>query len=485
MSYVCDQDFHLSLADQNNVRTHVQKLHIFPFPDGAQAEDAIHALSAGLRVTLMKFPFLAGRLGPEDPETGKLSLRFPGEISDEVMAVIFHSKILYDYPFTYEALKTRGFPMLACKGEWFCPDILRKTSGIPPLAEGLTDFKGNSIPALSVQATFIPGGLVLSVYGHHSIMDGMGTAMFMRYFADGVNPRKNELLLSREALPDQSAMREKVDARAQPSHTTKFGAYTTEKYDYPKTLDDQAPCSVKLFVIPASRLHGYRDELQKAGVQTMTPITIFNVLSALIWTHITRARAEDLEKIRQSSTRAGIAVNWRKRQEPALDDHYMGNMAHFAVASRDISELVTEKHVTNETIIPVVQEINRGISEIKPEWTQQLLNYLASIEPIVDTECALGFHRGPDIYITSWLHMGADFEWGIPGTSSSKPGFIRRAHCGNGSDGGIIIMPRSREVVDGQEAPYEVMVRLATCHMEKLINEEAGLATRWAEKVLD
>jgi hypothetical protein len=42
-------------------------------------------------------------------------------------------------------------------------------------------------------------------------------------------------------------------------------------------------------------------------------------------------------------TRVGIAVNWRQRQEPALDDSYMGNMAHFAVAEKSIGRLVSEK----------------------------------------------------------------------------------------------------------------------------------------------
>ena len=141
--------------------------------------------------------------------------------------------------------------------------------------------------------------------------------------------------------------------------------------------------------------------------------------------------------------------------------------------------------VTDQTIIPVVQAVNDGISNVNNEWVQQLLNFQASNTPIVDTECALGFRFGPDMYITSWMHMGADIEWNIPGTSSSTPEFIRRVHSGPASDGGLLIMPRSRKVVDGKEAPYEVMVRLATKHMDKLINEEEGLATRWAEKVLD
>lgn len=47
-----------------------------------------------------------------------------------------------------------------------------------------------------------------------------------------------------------------------------------------------------------------------------------------------------------------------------------------------------------------------------------------------------------------------------------------------------MILPRRRAVVDGEEAPYELLVRLATEDMERLEAEPGGLRS-WAERVVE
>jgi hypothetical protein len=118
---------------------------------------------------------------------------------------------------------------------------------------------------------------------------------------------------------------------------------------------------------------------------------------------------------------------------------------------------------------------------------QRHLGFFKSIEEITDNECALAFRFGFDIYLSSWMNFGADIKWGIPGTDlnarslQGRPEIIRRTY--GPSDGGIQIMPRSCELMDGK-APYEVMVRLATVDMETLLNEKGGLAS-WAERIVE
>ena len=56
--------------------------------------------------------------------------------------------------------------------------------------------------------------------------------------------------------------------------------------------------------------------------------------------------------------------------------------------------------------------------------------------------------------------------------TAARSEFVRRAH--SPSDGGVIIYPRRREIVDGLEAPYEVLVRLASEDMVRLLGEENG-----------
>lgn len=144
--------------------------------------------------------------------------------------------------------------------------------------------------------------------------------------------------------------------------------------------------------------------------------------------------------------------------------------------------------VTKKTIVRVIQEIQRTISKVNNDWAENHMAFMQSIKHIKDTECALGFRFGWDIYITSWLNFGADLQWNIPGTDLNKDSlngradFIRRAYLP--SDGGIMVMPRRRSKVNGVEAPYEVIVRLAEVDMNALLNEEGGLRD-WAQNVIE
>jgi BAHD acyltransferase len=55
--------------------------------------------------------------------------------------------------------------------------------------------------------------------------------------------------------------------------------------------------------------------------------------------------------------------------------------------------------------------------------------------------------------------MGADREWCIPGTVNAQPAAIRRAAWV--SEGGIVVLPRKRDIEGRKPAAYEVLVSLA------------------------
>jgi len=85
------------------------------------------------------------------------------------------------------------------------------------------------------------------------------------------------------------------------------------------------------------------------------------------------------------------------------------------------------------------------------------------------------------------MNFSADLQWNIPGTDLNKHSldgraeFIRRWH--NASDGGMMIMPRRRTLVNGKEAPYEILIRLAAVDLETLKKEEGGLYD-WCERIV-
>jgi len=201
---------HLSIVDQRTPRVYTyaayrrdiksfedvglflysrQTLLIFPFPDGNQAEHAILALTDGLRKTLKKFPFLAGTLSLDDDGSGKLTLAYPSEVPDLQKSCLFGSKFIPsdEFSYTYEQLKADGMPSDVFTPGLFRPDDLLNYRGITPNGEGMVDFERSSAPVFRSQASFIPGGLVLFMCFHHTVMDCSGISNFWTYLAKEIS----------------------------------------------------------------------------------------------------------------------------------------------------------------------------------------------------------------------------------------------------------------------------------------------------------
>ncbi|CAI9634526.1 unnamed protein product [Alternaria burnsii] len=508
------KSFHLSCLDQNVVRVYIQTLCIFPFPDLNDAETAIQALGAGLRLTLNKFPFLAGTLTLADRKAGKLTLNYPTDITSEQLNRVFRSKqIPYhetDFPHTYEQLKRDGMPPSALRSAMFVPEDLAKYAGIPRDGEGKVDFDKSDAPAMRTQAFFIPGGLVLSMYMHHSVSDFSGVTLFWQTFSENVSKISKQQLFEEHkiigtTLPyivklplntadtgsvadEQSLMRKAVDEQVTPP-LGNGGAdcYCDGPPQYLQTLPKETECTQRLFVIPASRVREYREKLRTHFPED-TPPTMCNVLAALVWTHVTRARAGRLTRYGLAETSIGIATDLRRRQHPPVPADYMGNMALFSRGTMKVSDLTAENRVTKATIVNVINTIKSTILDVDDKWVNRHLTFFKSIEEITDTEVALALTFGSDIYISSWLNFGADLSWGIPGTDLDKdslagrPEFIRRSY-GPG-DGGMIFLPRRRQLVHEEEAPFEILVRLADEDMTRVLNEESGLSC-WADAIIE
>ncbi|KAF1849789.1 trichothecene 3-O-acetyltransferas-like protein [Cucurbitaria berberidis CBS 394.84] len=487
------KSFHLSFVDQNVVRVYTQTLSVFPFPDHNEAEAAIQALGDGLRLTLQRFPFLAGTLSLSDRAAGTLSLQYPAEVSNEEMSNIFRSKQIpfheESFPHTYEQLKRDGMPPSAFKSAMFVPEDFANYPGIPPSGEGKVDFGRSDAPVMRVQAYFIPGGLVLSMYTHHTVLDFSGVATFWRAFCS--NHHRSLLIrpASTSVAEEQSSLRLAIDEQgsSDPHKRSAADCYCDGTYSYPKTLPKDTSCTQRLFVISAARIREYRDQLRPYFPKN-TPPTQCNVLAALVWTHVTRARAARLTNSGYTETNIGIATDLRRRQHPPVPATYMGNMALFSKGTLDIADLTAEDRVTQDTILHVIRKIKDTILAVNDDWITRHLTFFKSIKQITDTECALALSFGSDIYITSWLNFGADLHWGIPGTDLDKnslagrPEFIRRSY-GPG-DGGMIFLPRRIQPAKDVEAPFEVLVRLAEEDMDRLLNEEGGLKS-WADAVIE
>jgi hypothetical protein len=139
-----------------------------------------------------------------------------------------------------------------------------------------------------------------------------------------------------------SLMRKAVDEQITPQRGEgSADCYCDGPPQYLKTLPKETKCTQRLFVIPASRVREYREVL-RAYFPEDTPPTMCNVLAALVWTHVTRARAGRLIKCGLTETSVGIATDLRRRQHPPVTTDYMGNMALFSRGTMNVSDLTSE-----------------------------------------------------------------------------------------------------------------------------------------------
>jgi hypothetical protein len=78
-------------------------------------------------------------------------------------------------------------PSSAFHAAMFVPDDFKDFPGIPEFGEGQVDFTQSDAPAMRLQACFIPGGLVLSMYIHHTVLDCSGVTTFWTAFSVNVS----------------------------------------------------------------------------------------------------------------------------------------------------------------------------------------------------------------------------------------------------------------------------------------------------------
>lgn len=140
----------------------------------------------------------------------------------------------------------------------------------------------------------------------------------------------------------QSQLRQVIDRHIVPQRLGSHAdCYCDGPPKYHKTLSTETTCTQRLFVIPVARIRQYRDRLRPYFPPEHAP-TMFNVLAALVWTHITRARGDRLLQHGLKETSLGITTDLRKRQSPRVPVDYMGNMALFSKGTFNVSDMLSE-----------------------------------------------------------------------------------------------------------------------------------------------
>jgi hypothetical protein len=441
-----------------------------------------------------------------DPGSGRLKLWYPKySDADEESKRIFNSSftLATDPDFSYKSLEDAHFDPSLFAAELFCPTLLQNHPGLEdgdPYATSRTTFaKGIALPVMAAQVAFIPDGLVLSVWTHHSVADGTGAQRVCEVWSQKVREgrreteavhismpeilvtmggssshgithtgitEKEDTALAFDMLARSSTPEPNLDASTSPTDTVALHDPT----DTVALHDPTYSVSAALFRFDHNTITSLRTQL---STTTNTRISPFRALAAMLWAHIIQLRSPKLHSHGITASSLAVVVDLRPRLgAPFTNPDYIGNCVLSAKPQHSLPSPLTSipatQSLTAQDISPLATSIFDALQSFtSPAITSRLTTLISSTVSPPITDCqALQFTNGQDLYITDWRRVGMDNECDIPGTSSSRPTAIRRA-CWKG-EGGIILLPRRK---DGDDE-WEVMVSLEE---EELRALEKGL----------
>jgi hypothetical protein len=343
--------------------------------DLPDAQDSIvQDLQDGLANTIEEMPFIAAHVVPDNKERGTIQL----EIGDDA-GVWFHVKELPELDF--EALEKRQF----------APAALSVTNLMPEPRQHDWDRS----PVLTIQATFITGGLLVVTVtfirsnhhffliapqvfnSHHSVMDGRGMSIFGKTWGKNVSAVSQGRLVP-EALKPESLDRThafgngsccmqlsefpnyRISKRGLRSSRQRelLDAILAGDLSHP-ALQVLQQLHLSYWNIPQAALQAIK-QAARPSVANAPVLTDSAIISALLWRHVTRARKLSSQGV--ESTCLVNVVNVCRRLEPPLPLDYPGNaLAHAKT---------TAKSADVEAGMPLY-ELAKQVSESIDWWTSE------------------------------------------------------------------------------------------------------------------
>ncbi|RDW72496.1 uncharacterized protein DSM5745_07668 [Aspergillus mulundensis] len=315
------------------------------------ANPALHpailsTLRKGLERLSWGFPWIAGQVvkeGANGESTGVYKLK-----SFEKVVSLNVKDLSNDRSFpSMDALRKANFPMKML-GE----SILAPRRTIP----GFPDEAGlKNTPALLVQATFLAGGLLLTVASHHAAMDMTGQGHLMSLLSKachGESFAAQELMignLSRHNLipflddtyqpgPEASILHFKAQPDPKPTSTPSSPIEAEVDVNKEKLNQAPPPCSWAHFTFRPSSLQALKFIATATKPSSARFISTDDALCALIWQAISRARLARLPPMTESTL--GRAVDLRPHID-TIPNTYLGLTQNMVMSNLTLDSITT------------------------------------------------------------------------------------------------------------------------------------------------
>lgn len=388
---------------------------ILCFPCEPSAYDTIaSSLREGLNRTLDQDPRLGGELVWEDIGRLKLVYSDKRDKEDERFTVNDLTNNSDVWSLSYTDLAKRGAPVAALKRH----DVLSPPGGYQRLA---------SLP-VSGQANFIPGGCLLYVTLHHSLMDGTGAATILSAWArnckaaqDGdVAKQVPALSLSLPEVLQGTAAPLGADIDRIREDATLWQALGLQKptNDPPNWAFPSGEGLVPaIFGASAAAI----SRLKAASAPATGFISSFDAIAALVWRCVMRARYSDL-----GDTASDITSNLRLpvnvRQAVGIPEEYSGNAILFSVTSMSLDSLVAEKDGSR-----LAAQVRSSLSKTKdPSRARDAVKLSFVLPPPSGRVPDFSRTATHDVILSSWQDMPFyQMDWGAAFGSPGVPEFVR------------------------------------------------------------
>ncbi|KXH33986.1 hypothetical protein CSIM01_02321 [Colletotrichum simmondsii] len=470
----------LGPLDQIAPRIYVRSIFVFDQDEKYTEETIIH-LKLRFETALARWPFLSGQIGPASnsrrPNELELTydLLYPQINMDERSDIFAHSSVEQLGGLDYQSLKKRGMPP-----SFMDKDILSLSPNHPK--------PGESCPPVTLKITEVSGGgLFVCFSTHHAIFDGGFIKSFLEYFAHG-HDEYPELAFLDEAI-QRPLMSPYISTEISKAMFPEYDFTPNDTVTSTHSISEKPPKAVcVLFSIPNETISDLHSEALahvrvKHGEKAF--VSKADTLSAMIWVHVTRSRFAHLSE--QDHTSFTTAADARSRLCPPFSPGVWGNVyTQTTTGQIPVGDLIqtSSSGILPCDAVPAILDaswrVRQAVSKASaPGYIPARIALAASLpDPTMEgkafTKALQPGHAG--LGCSVWTHMGADVDFGIPGTGG-RAEYVRKTWSAN--DGSMNIMQR-RGITKG-DAPWEVLLALREDDMERICgpNELGRWASTW------
>ncbi|ENI04582.1 hypothetical protein COCC4DRAFT_23811 [Bipolaris maydis ATCC 48331] len=433
----------LTPLDQYMVRVILPMMCVFRLNENVDRSEVVRNLQVGLAHTIDEINVLAAYVVPEDPRRGTIQLEF-----EEDAGIAFFVK---DMPgIRFDDLAKRNFPFSEVEASGYSPEPLAHTK---------------KSPVMTVQLTFITGGLVLAFNGHHSVLDAQALGTFAETWARNVDAEsRGWIVASSERIQADCLDGSYLLGGHCKKPLSEFQTYRsisdcqfqkTQRHILESAVNGNRGKQERLvklshWILPLEAIDRLKQATQPPS-HDLPFMTENSLISALVWRCITRARRSAGISIDSSSILS--SVNVRRRVEPPLPLEYVGNAIVLARANTPVDELLSDRCGS-------LYELAHQITDSINWWTSdRIWEFAGTIDASEDVCNLMHPASGYDVLITSPSRLGdvlGNASWGddlgsIQALRFSFPAFM---------DGFVVVLPSIR---GGQEIMIWTNPRVSMC----------------------